>query len=231
MASEVDQNPPVITEPATDGNKSDSGMESDASATSSSATLAAIKMADNHIPKITDFWKISNVSETNHQAYHNLGWLTGNLISSISEVDVPTTHGSIVICFESHLVVGLGLPPSKFLVAIMNFLGCELVHFNLNTITTLSCFTMLCECWLGIAPDSSMFRNFYSPVQYNKVVYSEIGLSLRRHHIHEYIDATFKSSWRGSQSKWFLVDMHVEPQWANRSCIPLSSIRSEGNRR
>jgi hypothetical protein len=67
MVGEADQNPPAITEPATSGNKSDSGIESDASATSSSATLATIKMADNQIPEITDFWKKSNVSEANHQ--------------------------------------------------------------------------------------------------------------------------------------------------------------------
>jgi hypothetical protein len=51
-----------------------------------------------------------------------------------------------VVCFESHLIAGLGLPPSKFLVLVMGFLGCELVHLNLNAIATLTCFTMLCEC-------------------------------------------------------------------------------------
>jgi hypothetical protein len=155
----------------------------------------------------------------------------GNLISSIPKVDIPTTHSSTVVCFESHLVSGLGLPPSKFLVAIMNFLGCELMHFNLNAIAALSCFTMLCECWLGIASDTSLFWYFYSSIWYNKVAYFGIGLSLHRHRIHEYIDATFKSSWRGSQSKLFLVDMHVEPQWANMQLYPQSSIRSKGNRR
>jgi hypothetical protein len=52
----------------------------------------------------------SNISKANHQAYHDFGWLTGNLISSIHVVDVPTTHGSTVVCFESRLVAGLGLP-------------------------------------------------------------------------------------------------------------------------
>jgi hypothetical protein len=158
----------------------------------------------------------SNISKANHQAYHDFGWLTGNLISSIPVVDVPTTHGSTVVCFESRLVAGLGLPPSKFLVAIMNFLWCELVHFNLNTITTLSHFMMLCECWLGIVLDINLFWYFYSLARYNKVVYSGTGLSLRRHRIHKYINATFKCSWRGSQSKRFLVDMHVKLQWMNR---------------
>jgi hypothetical protein len=93
----------------------------------------------------------------NRQPYHDLKWLSGNLISSIPEADIPSTHSSTVVCFESHLVAGFGLPPSKFLIAIMNFLGCELVHFNPNAIAALSCFTMLCECWLGIAPDTSLF--------------------------------------------------------------------------
>jgi hypothetical protein len=94
----------------------------------------------------------------------------------------------------------------------MNFLLYKLVHFNPNVITALSCFTMLCEWWLWIALDTSLFWYFYSPTRYNKVVYFKIGLSLHSHHIHEYINATFKSSWRGSQSKWFLIDMHVKPQ-------------------
>jgi hypothetical protein len=37
-----------------------------------------------------------------------------------------------MVCFESHQIAGLGLTPSKILVAIMNFLGCELVHLNLE---------------------------------------------------------------------------------------------------
>jgi hypothetical protein len=53
--------------------------------------------------------------------------------------------GSIVVRFELHLIAGLSLPPSKFLVAMMKFLGCELVHLNPNVIAALSCFTMLCE--------------------------------------------------------------------------------------
>jgi hypothetical protein len=146
MVGEADQNPPITTEPTIGGNKSDSGTESDTPTTSSSTTVDAIRMADNRIPKIADYWKKSNISEGNRQAYHDFGWLTGNLISSIPQVDVPTTHGSTMVCFESHLVTGLGLPRSKFLVAIMNFLGSELVHFNLNAITAHSCFTMLCEC-------------------------------------------------------------------------------------
>jgi hypothetical protein len=104
-----------------------------------------------------DFFKKTTVIEQERLACHDLDWLTGNLMSIIHVVDAPTIHGSTVICFESHLIAGLGHPLSKFLSAIMNFLGCELVHFNPNAIIMLNCFTMLCECWLGIAPDTTLF--------------------------------------------------------------------------
>jgi hypothetical protein len=96
-------------------------------------------------------------------------------------MEVPTIDNSTVICFESHLVVGLGLPPSKFLAAIMNFIRYELIHLNPKTIATLSCFAKLCECWLRITPDMSLFWYFCSLACYDKVVYSRIGLSLHRH--------------------------------------------------
>jgi hypothetical protein len=56
----------------------------------------------------------------------------------IPEVDVSTVHDSTTICFESYLIAGLGLSTSKFLSSIMNFLGCEFVHFNPNAIVALS---------------------------------------------------------------------------------------------
>jgi hypothetical protein len=83
-------------------------------------------------------------------------------MSIVPEVDVPTTHDSTVVYFESHLIAGLGLPPSKFLVAIMNFLGCELVHFNPNAIAALNCFSMLCKYWLGI-PLDTVYSGIFIP--------------------------------------------------------------------
>jgi hypothetical protein len=65
-----------------------------------------------------------------------------------------------------------------------------------------------------------MFWYFYSPAHYDKIIFYEIRLSLRRSHRKDYNDATFKSSWRGSSQLWFLVDMHIPPQWANRHLLP-----------
>ena len=91
-------------------------MESAALATSSSPTLAATKMVDRRVPKMSNFFKKITVTEEERLAYHRIGWLTGNLISMIPKVDAPTVHDSTTICFESYLIAGLGLLPSKFLL-------------------------------------------------------------------------------------------------------------------
>jgi hypothetical protein len=113
---------------------------------SSSPTRRATKMVEGEIPELIDFFKKTTMTEDDHQAYHNRGWLTSNLVSFIPEVDVPTVEGSTIFCFEPELAAGLGLPPSKFLSSIMNYLECSLVHLNTNTVFALSSFVMLCEC-------------------------------------------------------------------------------------
>jgi hypothetical protein len=145
-------------------NDEDSRAESIAMVTSSSPTRGAAKMADMEIPELADFFKKMTVTEDDCKAYHDCGWLAGNLLSFILEVDVPIVEGSTVLYFEFQLVAGLGLPPSKFLSSTMNYLGCSLVHLNPNIVFALSNFMILCECWLGIPPDTSLCWYYYSPV-------------------------------------------------------------------
>jgi hypothetical protein len=55
MASEADQTPHAADKPTADEGKSNSGMESNAPVTSSSATLDAIKIADKTIHDMADY--------------------------------------------------------------------------------------------------------------------------------------------------------------------------------
>jgi hypothetical protein len=142
MAEGRSHDPTVANPPADEDTGSDSGAESITMITSS-PTRGATLMAKGEIPELSDFFKKTPVTDDERQAYHERGWLTGNIISSVLEVDVPTIEGSTVVCFESHLVAGLGLPSSKFLVTIMGYLNCELFHFNPNAISALSTFVML----------------------------------------------------------------------------------------
>jgi hypothetical protein len=168
---------PVVPSANADDSGHDSGVESAAMA-ASSPTRGATRMAVGEIPELTDFFKKTTVSEDDRRAYHDRGWLTGILVSFIPEVDVPTIEGSTIICFESQLAAGVGLPPNKFLSSIMNYLGCSLVHLNSNAISVLSSFIMLCECWLGIPLDTSLFWYYYSPARYTKTIFGGIIFSL-----------------------------------------------------
>jgi hypothetical protein len=198
MAGEADQTPRVIDEPVVNENKSDFEMERNVPVASSSSNIAATKMVEKTLPEMVDYSKKTTITDTNRQTYHSFSWLNGGLESTVSTVEYPIVDGTTVVCFESHLFAGLGLPSSKFLVAMMSHLDCELAHFNLNAITALSCFTMLCECWLGIVPDTSLFWYFYSSARYEKVVFFEIRLSLHHRRLEEYILVSFKDSWNGA---------------------------------
>jgi hypothetical protein len=102
-------------------------------------------------------------------------------------LDFSMINRTNIVYFESHLICGLGLPPIKFLVSVLNYIRCELIHLHLNAISVLSCFTMLCECSLGIPPDISLFWYYYSLTHYEHKVFSSIGLMLRRNHWEEYM--------------------------------------------
>jgi hypothetical protein len=167
----------VAPSASADDSGHDSGAESAAMATSSLA-CGATRMAAGEILELTDFFKKMIMTEDDRRAYHDSGWLTGNLVSFMPEVDVPTVEGSIIICFESQLAAGKELPSSKFLSSIMNYLRCPLVHLNSNAVSALSSFVILCECWLGIPLDTSLFRYYYSPTRYTKTIFGGIGFSL-----------------------------------------------------
>jgi hypothetical protein len=206
----------------------DSGVESAAMA-ASSPTRGATRMAVGEISELTDFFKKTTVIEDDRRAYHDRGWLISNLVSFIPEVDVPTIEGSTIICFESQLAVGVGLPPSKFLSSIINYLGCSLVHLNSNAVLALTSFVMMCECWSEIPSDTSFFSYYYSPARYTKTIFGRIGFSLQCNRRDGYIKATFKGCWKGAQQKWILVDIHDQPSWVNKFLFPpaIKNKRSE----
>jgi hypothetical protein len=218
---------PVTPSASADDSGHDSGAESAAMAAPS--THGATRMAAGEISELTDFFKKTIVTEDDRRTYHDRGWLTGNLVSFIPEVNVSTVDGSTIICFKSQLAAGVGLPPSKFLSSIMNYLGCSLVRLNSNAVSALNNFIMLCECWLEIPLDTSLSWYYYSPARYTKTIFGGIDFSLRRHRRDEYIKATFKGCWKGAQQKWILVDMHDQPQWVNKLLFPpaIKNKRSE----
>jgi hypothetical protein len=59
MVSEADRALAAADTPIIEEGRNDSGVESNAPATSSSVTLAVIKMAYHKVPEMSDYWKKS----------------------------------------------------------------------------------------------------------------------------------------------------------------------------
>jgi hypothetical protein len=65
---------------------------------------------------MVDYWKKTLVTKTDRKAYHSFSWLNGGLESTVPTVEYPTVDDTTVVCFESHLIAGLGLTPANFLL-------------------------------------------------------------------------------------------------------------------
>jgi hypothetical protein len=145
MAGESDQTLLAADDAVVD-TKTISGAESVVVVASSSSNAVIEKMARKDVHVLTDYSKKSKVTEADRAADHTTDWLSGGVESFVPDLELLTVDNTTVVCFDSHLSAGLDLPPSKFLVSILNFLRCELVHLNPNAIAALSYFTMLCKC-------------------------------------------------------------------------------------
>jgi hypothetical protein len=187
MPDEVDQISNVIGDILAADARRASGMGSEAASSTSSSTVTHQVMARKGILPLYQYWKVPTVTDEDITTYHEGGWLFEALVCTPTTLDFPMIDRTSIVYFESHLMCGLGLPPIKFLVSVLNYIRCELIHLHSNTILVLSCFTMLCECSLGIPPDISLFWYYYSLTRYERKVFSGIGLTLRHNRREEYM--------------------------------------------
>jgi hypothetical protein len=155
-------------------------------------------MARKEIPPLYQYRKAPMVMDNDITAYHDVGWLLGALVCTPTTLDFSTIDRINIVSFESHLMCRLGLPPNKFLVSVLKYIGCELVHLHPDAISSLNYFTMLCDCWLDVPPDTTLFWCFYSPARYEQKVFSGTRLMLCRNHWEECLKVTFRGCWKGS---------------------------------
>jgi hypothetical protein len=63
-------------------------------------------MVEGEISELTDFFKKTSVIEDDCRAYHDRGWMTGNLVSFILEVDVPTARALSLFASNLNWLLG-----------------------------------------------------------------------------------------------------------------------------
>nr|CAB3486571.1 unnamed protein product [Digitaria exilis] len=66
-----------------------------------------------------------------------------------------------VILSLNHIMCGLRMDASDFMVSVLAHYGIEWSHLTPNSITALSIFAHLCEAYLGVPPTVEVFAHFY----------------------------------------------------------------------
>jgi hypothetical protein len=65
------------------------------------------------------------------------------------------------VLFVSYLSCGLALPILPFFMLLLEELGLQLQHLTPHSILQAAIFAHLCEMFVGVAPCTSLFRQFF----------------------------------------------------------------------
>ena len=112
-----------------------------------------------------------------------------------------------MVTFTSHILSGLGFPPSAFLIVVLAHYHLELCNLNSSAIVHLSVFITMCEYWLGIAPDLELFRYFHYPPKYSRFSSPVRSIGFKFRHANEYIRTAVKTSSKKAREYWFIVHL------------------------
>ncbi|KAJ1270241.1 hypothetical protein BS78_06G039000 [Paspalum vaginatum] len=78
------------------------------------------------------------------------------------ETPTPSAmEDQFVVLSLTHIMCGLRVDASDFLVSVLAHYGIEWSHLTPNSITALSLFAHLCEAYIGVPPTVEVFAHFY----------------------------------------------------------------------
>nr|TKW07288.1 hypothetical protein SEVIR_7G301209v2 [Setaria viridis] len=130
---------------------------------------------------------------------------------------VPTPPSGYVVSFAHFHERGFASPPSRFFRGLLHYYGLELQHLNPNGIQHIAAFVALCEGFLGIAPNFSLWKYFFTVSLYQKtekrgsqqrsppVPIGCAGIHLRHTRSKEYMAMKTSASHKGWHNQWFYV--------------------------
>jgi hypothetical protein len=125
--------------------------------------------------------------------------------------DIATPNTNEIVVFSSFFQRGFGLSTCDFFRGLVDHYQIELVHLNPNFVLQIVVFVHLCEAFLGIPPNFSLFKNYffflkYCPSAANRRVIGGVGLQTRpRAGFLDLLLKTYLRRWHGT---WFYCENH-----------------------
>jgi hypothetical protein len=105
---------------------------------------------------------------------------------------------------------GFSLPSCEFLRDLLHHYKIELVHLNPNSILQIAAFVHLCECYLAVHPNFSLFKHYFflkhQPTAAKRKIIGGVGIQSRPHR--DFLDLPLKYSLKGWHKQWFYCENH-----------------------
>jgi hypothetical protein len=124
--------------------------------------------------------------------------------------DLPTPNRNEIVVFSSFFQHGFNVLTCDFFHRLLYHYQIDLVHLNPNSILQIAVFVHLCEAFLGIPPNFTLFKNYfflkYQPSDANRKVIGGVGL--QTHPRTGFLDLLMKTSLRGWHVTWFYCENH-----------------------
>ena len=144
-------------------------------AASASATTARRRTGD---------WKGSNIAMKTLISLQKEGQISqapGSFRKPSKNEEFPSPQGLERVVFADHFPRGFSFPLHPFFLSLIHIYGIQLHDLPPNAIQHISCFIVLCECFLGIHPHWALWKRIFR-VKFHK----ELPVAGERESAHEH---------------------------------------------
>ncbi|KAK1666597.1 hypothetical protein QYE76_054756 [Lolium multiflorum] len=169
-------------------------------------SATATKMATEDLGNLE--WERSKISQQDVNLLKKLG-ISGkqDALRFPKEESYPAPPMQYRVSFVDHLICGLSTPIHDFLRGLLFMYGLQLHHLTPNSILHIAIFITLCESFLGVQPNWSLWKRIFFCRRNgsSSVAYNIGGVVICVRPDVEYFDVKFPDSVQGWRKKWLYI--------------------------
>ena len=109
-------------------------------------------------------WSRTSVNETHLEEFRQKGWLppSEQFAARAAGLEVrPAPRAGERVCFVEFLPRGISFPLHDFVRGLLYAYGIQLHDLTPNGLLHITCFVVLCECFLGVSPSWPLWKHLF----------------------------------------------------------------------
>ena len=176
-------------------------------------------------------WAKSSVALKTLQALEKEGQIAAGEWRKPGDEVVPKPKGDERVVFVDHVKRGFSLPLHAFVRGLLYVYGLQVHDLPPNSIMQITCFMVVCECFLGIHPHWALWKRlFYVKSASRGVAYRTGGFMIQSRPNVPYFNMKFCDSVQGWRRRWFYLKDRSRPG-ENFGVAPFNANASFSRRR